>query len=49
MLRIYAENIGRITYGPEILDNLKGLFGRITLDGEALSGWKIRVTAFPYT
>lgn len=41
-LRIYAENIGRITYGPEILDNLKGLFGRITLDGEALSGWKIR-------
>ena len=40
-LRIYAENIGRITYGPEILDNLKGLFGRIMLDGEPLSGWKI--------
>lgn len=40
-LRIYAENIGRITYGPEILDNLKGLFGRVELDGEAIAGWKI--------
>ena len=26
-LQLYAENIGRITYGPEILDNSKGLFG----------------------
>ena len=24
-LQLYAENIGRITYGPEILDNSKGL------------------------
>ena len=30
-LQLYAENIGRITYGPEILDNSKGLFGSITL------------------
>ena len=26
-LQLYVENIGRITYGPEILDNSKGLFG----------------------
>ncbi len=40
-LRIYAENIGRITYGPEILDNYKGLFGIIRLGGEAIEGWTI--------
>ena len=26
-LSIYTENIGRITYGPEILDNSKGIYG----------------------
>lgn len=40
-LRLYAENIGRITYGPEILDNSKGLFGSITLDGEEIENWTI--------
>jgi len=40
-LRIYAENIGRITYGPEILDNSKGLFGDIKLDGVAIENWNI--------
>ncbi len=41
-LRLYAENIGRITYGPEILDNSKGLFGNIILDQGAVSGnWTI--------
>lgn len=38
-LQLYAENIGRITYGPEILDNSKGLFGTATLDAEPLTGW----------
>ena len=38
-LQLYAENIGRITYGPEILDNSKGLFGTATLDTEPLTGW----------
>lgn len=38
-LSLYAENIGRITYGPEILDNSKGLFGNITLDGEVIGNW----------
>lgn len=40
-LRIYTENIGRITYGPEILDNSKGLFGSATLDREELIDWTI--------
>lgn len=40
-LRLYVENIGRITYGPEILDNFKGLFGSISLDGEEIRGWAI--------
>lgn len=40
-LRLYAENIGRITYGPEILDNSKGLFGTASLDGEEIDNWKI--------
>lgn len=40
-LQLYVENIGRITYGPEILDNSKGLFGRVTLQGEDLVNWKI--------
>lgn len=40
-LRLYAENIGRITYGPEILDNSKGLFGSVTLNGEEIENWTI--------
>lgn len=40
-LRIYVENIGRITYGPEILDNSKGLFGNICIDRESIEGWTI--------
>lgn len=40
-LELYAENIGRITYGPEILDNSKGLFGSITLDGQEIESWVI--------
>lgn len=40
-LQLYVENIGRITYGPEILDNSKGLFGNAQLGGEPIAGWKI--------
>ncbi|WP_211316440.1 hypothetical protein U0035_22885 [Niabella yanshanensis] len=40
-LRIYTENIGRITYGPEILDNSKGLFGGMKLDGVTIKNWTI--------
>lgn len=40
-LSIYAENIGRITYGPEILDNSKGIYGSITLENKELESWKM--------
>ena len=40
-LRLYVENIGRITYGPEILDNSKGLFGRASLGGDEIAAWRI--------
>lgn len=40
-LQLYVENIGRITYGPEILDNSKGLFGSVTLNGEEIRNWTI--------
>lgn len=41
LLQIYVENIGRITYGPEITDNAKGLFGEITLAGNDIENWKM--------
>lgn len=41
LLQLYVENIGRITYGPEILDNAKGLFGSVRLGGEEIVGWRI--------
>lgn len=40
-LSIYVENIGRITYGPEILDNSKGIYGSITLGDSELKDWKM--------
>lgn len=40
-LRIYVENIGRVTYGPEILDNSKGIFGSITLNDTDLEQWNM--------
>lgn len=41
VLRLYVENIGRITYGPEILDNSKGVFGEVLLGEEAVEAWRI--------
>lgn len=40
-ISIFAENIGRITYGPEILDNSKGVYGNITLGSTELTNWKM--------
>lgn len=41
LLQIYVENIGRITYGPEILDNSKGLFGTVTLEEKEVEDWNM--------
>ena len=40
-LDILVENGGRINYGRQILDNRKGITGRVTLDGTELTGWEI--------
>ena len=37
---ILVENGGRINYGRELLDNLKGITGRVSLDGKELKGWQ---------
>lgn len=38
-LKLFVENIGRITYGPEILDNSRGVFGSISVGGEEIENW----------
>lgn len=38
-LQLYVENIGRITYGPEILDNTRGVWGAVTYADNELEGW----------
>lgn len=40
-LRLYVENIGRVTYGPEILDNSKGLFGKAFLNEKVIEYWEM--------
>lgn len=41
LLQLYVENIGRITYGPEILDNTKGLFGTVMLNEAEVADWSM--------
>lgn len=40
-LQFYVENIGRITYGPEILDNQKGIFGCVVLNDTEIGNWRM--------
>lgn len=40
-LDILVENMGRINYGHELVNNLKGITGDVELDGQALTGWKM--------
>lgn len=37
---ILVENGGRINFAQELLDNLKGIVGGVTLDGKPLTGWE---------
>jgi beta-galactosidase len=41
ILDILVENGGRINYGREIVDNRKGITRGVSLDGRALTPWKI--------
>lgn len=38
-LDILVENLGRINYGREMVNNLKGITGTVTFNGRELSGW----------
>lgn len=38
-IEILVENVGRINYGPDLLDNLKGITEKVTIAGKELTGW----------
>lgn len=40
-LELLVENVGRVNYGPDLLDNLKGIVGHVTLGGTELRGWTV--------
>lgn len=40
-LEILVENVGRVNYGSELLNNRKGITDRVDLDGRELRGWTI--------
>ena len=46
-LDILVENNGRINYGQFLTDNRQGITEKVTLNGEALTGWKMY--RFPFT
>lgn len=41
VLEILVENGGRVNYGKDLVNNLKGITKGVTLDGEELKGWTI--------
>ena len=42
-LDLLVENMGRINYGAEIIHNLKGILGTVSIDGNAITGhWQMR-------
>jgi len=40
-LDILVENMGRVNFGPHLVDDRKGITERVTLDGKELTGWEI--------
>jgi len=40
-LDILVENMGRINYGPHLVNDRKGITEKVTLDGKELKGWEI--------
>lgn len=40
-LEILVENVGRVNYGSELLNNRKGITNEVLLDGKALKNWTI--------
>lgn len=40
-LDILVENMGRINFGPYLLQNNKGILGNVEIDGEIIENWQI--------
>ncbi|MDE3166780.1 MAG: beta-galactosidase [Acidobacteriota bacterium] len=40
-LDILVENMGRINFGPRLLEDRKGITEKVTLGGEELTGWRM--------
>ena len=39
-LDILVENMGRVNFGPRLVDDRKGIVGQVTLAGSVLTGWE---------
>jgi beta-galactosidase len=46
-LDILVENMGRINFGPQLVDDRKGILGKVTLNGEELNDWEHYPLPFP--
>ena len=40
-LDILVFNLGRVNFGPHLVDDFKGITEKVTLNGETLTGWEI--------
>jgi|CXWL01.1.fsa_nt_gi beta-galactosidase len=40
-LDILVENMGRINFGPRLVDDRKGIMGKVTIGDQPLTGWEI--------
>jgi len=49
VLDILVENLGRINYGPFLLDNNKGITQNVMLNGKELKGWQMYSLPFNNT
>ncbi|TPX13326.1 uncharacterized protein E0L32_006299 [Thyridium curvatum] len=41
VLQLLVENLGRVKYGPNITDQVKGIKGDVTIGGTAVQGWSM--------
>ncbi len=46
-LDILVFNLGRVNFGPHLVDDFKGITEKVTLNGEELTGWEIYCLPFP--
>lgn len=47
-LDILVENLGRINFGHELMNNRKGIIGSVSLEGKELTGWQIYSLPFKH-